>query len=325
MRTDRSCLIVGAGLAGLTAAHFLKARGFDVMLLDKGWRAGGRMATRLEEGATFDYGAQFFTVRESLFADTVSRWLSRGWVQNWFSEGGHTRYRGTDGMKGLALCMADSLECLSSTRVSRIEPAESGWRILADGGIEVYARAVILTAPAPQALELIADCAHLLPDSLVQALGSITFDPCFAVLASLSGPSRVPPPGFVRPEGGPVAFIGDNTQKGISPLITALTIHASAEFSRSSLNFPRAEVEATLLEAARPWLGSPVRSVNSHFWKFSQPVSFCPAPCLFTVQPAPLAIAGDAFAAPRIEGTFLSGWAAASRIADELSPGSQKS
>ena len=46
MNKNRSCLIVGAGMTGLTAGRFLKAAGWSVVLLDKGRSFGGRMATR---------------------------------------------------------------------------------------------------------------------------------------------------------------------------------------------------------------------------------------------------------------------------------------
>jgi len=175
----------------------------------------------------------------------------------------------------------------------------------------------LLTAPAPQSLELLAGCADRLPTSFVAALRSIVFDPCLAVMVSLAGQSRIPLPGYVRPEEGPVAFIADNRQKGISPRETALTIHGSPSFSRSYIHGDRDEGVAALVEAASPWFGSPVVNLQAHFWKDSQPVGTWHEPFLFTADPAPLAVAGDAFANPRIEGAFLSGLAAAQQIITE--------
>ncbi len=108
-----------------------------------------------------------------------------------------------------------------------------------------------------------------------------------------------------------MAFIADNRQKGISPGAVALTIHANAGFSRSCFEAPAEDVARRLLHAADAWLGNEVEAWQLHRWKFSQPAATCPEACLYTALPAPLAVAGDAFAGPRIEGAFLSGLAAA--------------
>ena len=63
-------------MAGLTAARLIADAGQVASVLDKGRRAGGRMATRaLAGGASADYGAQFFTVRSEAFSVAVAQWL----------------------------------------------------------------------------------------------------------------------------------------------------------------------------------------------------------------------------------------------------------
>ncbi|MSO32728.1 MAG: FAD-dependent oxidoreductase, partial [Ilumatobacteraceae bacterium] len=61
--TKKRVVVVGAGIAGLTAARALSHAGHSVIVLDKGRSVGGRMATRRIGDATVDHGAQFFTVR----------------------------------------------------------------------------------------------------------------------------------------------------------------------------------------------------------------------------------------------------------------------
>ena len=60
-------VVVGTGIAGLMAAQSLTKNGHDVVVVDKGRSPGGRLATRRIDDATLDHGAQFFTVRDSLF------------------------------------------------------------------------------------------------------------------------------------------------------------------------------------------------------------------------------------------------------------------
>ena len=315
MTGPKSCVIIGAGMAGLTAGGVLRQSGWEVVLLDKGRVPGGRMATRRQGESRFDHGAQFFTVRDSRFREAVDRWGASGAVKPWFTEDEHTRYRGTDGMAGIMKAIAEPLDVRTATTVDRVQAGVKGWRIWTNAGEEFSASTLLLTAPAPQSLDLLAGCIDRLPASIVSNLESIEFDPCFALLAKLSGPSGVPAPGYVRPEYGPIGFIADNTQKGICDGAPALTMHARADFSRSNFELPKEVVAQLLFEAAAPWLGSEVLKWQLHRWRYSQPVAACNEPFLYTEEPQPLAFAGDAFGGPRIEGAFLSGMAAAHRIA----------
>ncbi len=52
-------VVVGAGIAGLTAAYFLKQSGQDPIVLEKSGRVGGRMTTDVIGGFRINCGAQF--------------------------------------------------------------------------------------------------------------------------------------------------------------------------------------------------------------------------------------------------------------------------
>ena len=54
-------IVVGAGAAGLAATRVLRARGADVVTLEKADAPGGRIAGAEREGYLLDLGAQFFT------------------------------------------------------------------------------------------------------------------------------------------------------------------------------------------------------------------------------------------------------------------------
>lgn len=53
-----SAIVVGAGLAGLNCARTLQKNGFDVIVLEKSDRVGGRVKTDYVEGFQFDHGFQ---------------------------------------------------------------------------------------------------------------------------------------------------------------------------------------------------------------------------------------------------------------------------
>ena len=62
----RSCniVVVGAGIAGLTAAYYLKRSGHQVKVLEANKKAGGRMITIHWQGFQIDPGASFLTSRD---------------------------------------------------------------------------------------------------------------------------------------------------------------------------------------------------------------------------------------------------------------------
>lgn len=66
-------IVVGAGIAGLTAAYHLQKKGFDVEVIEAASRVGGRMTTDVLDGYVIDCGAQFlssaYPVISSLIAE----------------------------------------------------------------------------------------------------------------------------------------------------------------------------------------------------------------------------------------------------------------
>ncbi len=59
--TAKSAIVVGAGIAGLTAGWRLKQAGYAVQVLEAAERVGGRMITIAWEGIRIDPGAEFVT------------------------------------------------------------------------------------------------------------------------------------------------------------------------------------------------------------------------------------------------------------------------
>ncbi len=281
-------------------------------VVDKGRGVGGRMATRRISDGRFDHGAQFFTVRDPGFREQVELWVHRGWVLPWFEDGGHTRYRAEGGMSQLAKHLAAPLNVRSGVKLSEVSPLGNGWRATSDTGEAFDADALVLTAPPEQSLALLGDCALGLADGVVEQLGTVDFDPCFALMVLLNGSSRVPEPGYFRPQLGPIEWLADNTRKGVSrgPR-SAVTVHATGDFSRMNFDAPLDEVASRLLVAADPWLGGSVESWQIHRWKYAKPVAGTWPGCLFSRAPSPVAFAGDGLAGGRVEGAFLSGLAAA--------------
>jgi phytoene desaturase len=64
-------IVVGAGLAGLSAACHLIGRGHDVLVVERESQAGGRAGREVTEGFVFDTGPSVLTMPQ-LIADTLS-------------------------------------------------------------------------------------------------------------------------------------------------------------------------------------------------------------------------------------------------------------
>ncbi len=301
-------LIVGAGIAGLTAARQLHDAGIPAVVCDKGRGPGGRMATRRIGEQRFDHGAQYFSAVSPRFREAVAGWVADGIAEEWFQMNRTPRYRGRNGMNAIAKHLAAGLDIRLSTRVVSAVPEGKHWRATTEDGGRISAAGLILTAPVPQSLEILGGLQEELPN----ALRAVAYAPCFAVMVLLDGPSGLAGPGFQRMKEGPVTWIADNTIKGISAGPGALTMHASPLFTRVNYDAPAAEVAKQMMMAARPWLGgSRITDWQVHRWRYSLVSSSGPEPCFFSPSPAPLVLAGDAFGGARIEGAFLSGCAAA--------------
>ena len=324
---NNSCVVVGAGISGLLAAQELQAAGWQVTVLDKGRGVGGRMATRRFGGASFDHGAQFFTVRDDRFEKLVEGWLAAGAAAEWSrgfanAEGprdpdGHPRYRGSEGMTSIPKLLAEGLDVRTGERAVSVEQSDRGWMVVCESGETVSGDALLLTAPVPQSLALANSGNYGLEDGMRRQLEEVSYDPCLAVMALLEGPSPVPEPGGVQLKDEPLDWIGDNARKGISER-PGLTIHAGPGWSRGHYEDAEEDITRSLLSLAGEQLGADLASATVETslarWRYSWVTSSHPEPCLVASEEPALVFCGDGFGQPKVEGAALSGLAAADRL-----------
>ncbi len=323
-------LVVGAGISGLLAATVLKENGVEVVVVDKGRGAGGRMSTRrldLEtECAYFDHGAQYFTVSDLDFAKYVERWLALGIIkpldENLIRENGEpvlsdeTRYIGTTGMNAITKYLADGLHVKFSERVDKLT-FNHQWIVETDKGRTFKADAVVLSQPVPQSLELIAKSSIPIDHEVEAELNSIAYHPCIATMVLFEGIEPVLPYCGIWFQGEPIVWACDNLRKGISPLPT-LTIHAGPMFSAEHWQTPDVEIVNAMLAPLKEWIKAPVKLSQVHRWRFSFAKSVLDKPFVRIDSPAPLMFVGDGFVAPRVEGAAISGIRAAHALLKEL-------
>ena len=309
-----SVVVVGAGMAGSTAARALQEAGWRVTVVDKGRAVGGRMATRRIGDATFDHGAQHVSARNDAFRERMDDWVRAGVARVWMETPSRTRrdgaveprHVGVGGMRRIPEHLARGLDVRTGVRITFLETSADGITAVADDGARFAADALVLTPPLPQLVPLLDGLG--VDAGMVDRLGGVRYDPCLAVMATLDGPAGLD--GGHHAGDGDVAWIADNHHKGVSA-IPAVTIHSSAPFAARHIDDPDEAWVEHLVDAARPLLAADVASATGHRWRYSMPVDPLDDGAVALLRDPPVVAAGEAFAGARVEGAFLSGRAAA--------------
>lgn len=325
MTDSDSCIIIGAGIAGLLAAQSLMRYDFDVTLIEKSRGCGGRMAVKNINEAVFDAGAQFMTTRDMIFRERVESWLSKKEVLPWYPGPlKNMRYVGSRGMTTVPNRIGSSLNVRLSERATKVTPSEKGWKVttVPHGSKETRsykADWLILTSPVPQSMELLDSSGIQLDFDEEEELRKIGYLRCIAVMAQLNGPSGIQNPGAMDLNHEVLRWIGDNSIKGISPVPGSVTFLSSPKYADSHWDRDEEERINGMLKAGKPFIKADVVEAISHRWAFSDPIRIYKEKQpfrkpYFIDEDLRLGMAGDAFNGPRIEAAALSGMALASAI-----------
>lgn len=343
--------IIGAGLAGLTAAHRLLSRPSppEVILIDKGRHAGGRLCTRtveLPDGRRprFDLGPPVLYARQPGDRSRVDGRAARldeelpgpalftgrevGRVGAAGESGGEgvTGLTATAGMRELAFRLlakhSDLVTFCDHTLAEKLEHTADGWRIhtrsLRDGlEAVVSANAVLFTAPVPQTLELLARNNLTIPDELRYALREVKYTKCLA-LYGLFAPETGLQAGGAWIGDGPLEWVLDNFAREVSPVPGAVTALARHEWSEAHWNEPDERLVELLLRRLRAWVGDPLDPAHVWVqrWQWSRPLNPVRLPCA-VLRDLGAVIAGDGFCGEHpdpVDAAVASGEVAANRI-----------
>lgn len=310
--------IIGAGIAGLSAAEALGSAGHRVTCIDKGRGVSGRASTRRADPYRFDHGAQYFTARDPRFRARVDEWVAEGVAARWDGRiavidragdarehrDGPERFVGTPGMNAVAKHMAQGLDVRTSTRALALHRSENGWSIEADVGPSLGPFDVVLVStPAAQALPFVESSAEL--TSLAQG---VAMEPCLAAMVAFERPYDVPFDGAFVNVGGLAWICRDSSKPGRSAG-DAWVLHAGAAWSRAHVEHDRGEIASLLIDELVSATGRatpPVAHVDVHRWMYSLARDPLEAGAVFDAA-AGLGLCGDWLCGSKVQGAWLSG------------------
>lgn len=243
--------IIGAGIAGLSAAQALQKAGQSVHLFDKGHGSGGRMASKRSEAGALDLGAQYFTARDRRFVEQVQQWVAAGWAEQWkpqlynYRDGEltpspdeQTRWVGVPRMSAITRGLLKDVTVNFGCRIAEVFRGKQYWHLQDTEGCShgPYSR-VVIAVPAPQATPLLAAT-----PKLAAVAAGVQMEPTWAVALAFQAPLDTPMQGcFVQDN--PLDWLARNRSKpGRDEQLDTWVLHATSDWSRQHIDLPKEEV-----------------------------------------------------------------------------------
>lgn len=318
--------IIGAGLAGLTAANILKEHS-DITLFEKARGVSGRMATRWAEPYFFDHGAQFFKADSEHFKHFISPMITKGIIDLWhgrFVEFEHQKiinrrqwdeqqahYVGVPGMNAIGKYLSQGLKVKLETRVKSVVKNNQQWMMHDEHGNTLGNYDwVILAIPAEQAAELLPHSV-----SFYKKVNAIKMQACFSLMLGFKNP--LPLEFDAALVGGEdISWISANHSKPGRNKAYSLLIHSSNRWADQHIDDNRDEVLQYLCEKTSEIIGHDLNKADHkaiHGWRFAN-IAKQNSPHYLLDTQEKIGVCGDWLIQGRVEAAFTSGFEIAELI-----------
>ena len=327
--------IIGAGIAGITAARTLVQAGHHVHVFEKSRGAGGRMSTRETNFGTFDHGAQYFTVRDPRFSLAIQAVpgttdICRPWSANAvrvLDPLGHVfeaaratqeaHFVAKPGMNALVRHWAEPLvKAISyNTQVSHLERGAKGlWTVHTEAKKFTGFDHVLLAIPVLQAESLLkASSKEAANAQWFKAMDAVDVAPCWTMMVAF--PNATQPNLHIGPQWNAarsihhrIAWLTRESSKPGRGKVERWTVQASAAWSAEHITDTEARVTAKLLRAFAELTGIRAEPAHAqvHRWLYAKTIK--PLGVSYQYNPANgLGTCGDWHLGHRVEDAFVSG------------------
>lgn len=324
-------VVVGAGLAGLTAAKALKAKGLSVLVVDKARGSGGRLSSKrltIESGlgltpaqeVSFDLGATGLIPESDMFRAFMQTQLGEGTAEAWYSDpSGRTVYVGVPRNSSLTRSLVRDLTVRFATRVTSAVKTPQGWQLMIDrNGLSeslVHANTLILATPPAQASAIL-PMGHTYRASLADR----QMLPQWVVALILESDTGLRFNELSRPGRG-IANISIESSKPGRPStgLTTLQIQSTTQWAQAHLDDDFADVTEQLHSLAELAVGRKLLAKHRHVhrWLYARPIETSSPPVCLPVK-EDIAVCGDYLAydgrQSALEAAYLSGQAVAGHV-----------
>ncbi len=329
--------VIGAGIAGIACARTLVQAGHKVTVFEKSHLAGGRMSTRNSPFGGFDHGAQYFTVRDTRFAQALE--TAKGVVKAWSANAvrvldAHGRvaaaglpvnephFVAAPGMNALVQHWAGPITAdiqfdRKVTQIARDAKNAGRWQLnLSEtGGMKRVVTgfdAVLLAMPSEQAHGLLQD--SNVTENLVKAIRKVSVAPCWTLM--LAFPNAMQPNmAYLGPQWNAarsshhrISWLARESSKPGRSTVERWTIQASPAWSAEHLEDSPQRVQDKLIKAFSEVTGIRATPAHAdvHRWRYAQTTLALGKTHLWDAQ-AGIGVCGDWCIGHRVEDGFVSG------------------
>ena len=250
--------VIGAGLAGVSAARRLAAMGHEVTVFDKSRGLGGRMATRRGGGFAIDHGAPGIVAKDpGLAEELAAAGAARTGLGPWV---------GQPGMSSIVKSMASDLSVIPGAEVASVFDAGDTLDLrFADDRPDAAFDRVVSAIPAPQARRFTGS-----EPSADAALSRVQMSPVWTLLLAFEDAVV---PDWTDPVGPFSAILHNSAKPGRTACPDTWVCHATPSWTARHLEEDREAVCATLFAAFAERVPDPIPDpiyAAGHRWRYAR-------------------------------------------------------